>query len=155
MAKQLIDGVQVKQLKVIPDERGRLMEMLRADDKLFIKFGQVYMTTVYPGVVKAWHYHKKQHDSFVVVRGMLKLVLFDNRDNSPTKGLINEFFMGDHQQILVQIPPMVYHGFKGISVDETIVINAPTEVYNYAEPDEFRIPAHTKEIPYDWTRQDG
>jgi dTDP-4-dehydrorhamnose 3,5-epimerase len=155
MAKQLIDGVQVKQLKVIPDERGRLMEMLRADDKLFIKFGQVYMTTVYPGVVKAWHYHKKQHDSFVVVRGMLKLVLFDNRDNSPTKGLINEFFMGDHQQILVQIPPMVYHGFKGISVEETIVINAPTEVYNYAEPDEFRIPAHTTDIPYDWTRHDG
>ena len=155
MAKQLIDGVQVKQLKVIPDERGRLMEMLRADDKLFIKFGQVYMTTVYPGVVKAWHYHKKQHDSFVVVRGMLKLVLFDNRDNSPTKGLINEFFMGDHQHILVQIPPMVYHGFKGISVDETIVINLPTEVYNYAEPDEFRIPAHTTDIPYDWTRKDG
>ncbi|MDO8303828.1 MAG: dTDP-4-dehydrorhamnose 3,5-epimerase family protein [Sedimentisphaerales bacterium] len=155
MAKQMIDGVQVKQLKVIPDERGRLMEMLRADDKLFIKFGQVYMTTVYPGVVKAWHYHKKQHDSFVVVRGMLKLVLFDNRDTSPTKGLVNEFFMGDHQQILVQIPPMVYHGFKGISVDETIVINAPTEVYNYAEPDEFRIPAHTTDIPYDWARQDG
>jgi dTDP-4-dehydrorhamnose 3,5-epimerase len=155
MAKQLIDGVQVKQLKVLPDERGRLMEMLRADDKLFIKFGQVYMTTVYPGVVKAWHYHKKQHDSFVVVRGMLKLVLFDNRDNSPTKGLINEFFMGDHHQILVQIPPMVYHGFKGISVDETIVINAPTEVYNYADPDEFRIPAHTTDIPYDWARHDG
>jgi dTDP-4-dehydrorhamnose 3,5-epimerase len=155
MAKQLIDGAQVKQLKVIPDERGRLMEMLRADDKLFIKFGQVYMTTVYPGVVKAWHYHKKQHDSFVVVRGMLKLVLFDNRDNSPTKGLINEFFMGDHQQILVQIPPMVYHGFKGISVEETIVINAPTEVYNYADPDEFRIPAHTTDIPYDWARKDG
>jgi dTDP-4-dehydrorhamnose 3,5-epimerase len=155
MAKQMIDGVRVKQLKVIPDERGRLMEMLRADDGLFIKFGQVYMTTVYPGVVKAWHYHKKQHDSFVVVRGMLKLVLFDNRDNSPTKGLVNEFFMGDHQQILVQIPPMVYHGFKGISVEETIVINTPTEVYNYAEPDEFRIPAHTKDIPYDWARQDG
>ena len=155
MAKQLIDGVQVKQLKVIPDERGRLMEMLRADDSLFIKFGQVYMTTVYPGVVKAWHYHKKQHDSFVVVRGMLKLVLFDNRDNSPTKGVINEFFMGDHQQILVQIPPMVYHGFKGISVDETIVINLPTEVYNYADPDEFRIPAHTTDILYDWTRHDG
>jgi dTDP-4-dehydrorhamnose 3,5-epimerase len=155
MAKQLIDGVQVKQLKVIPDERGRLMEMLRADDSLFIKFGQVYMTTVYPGVIKAWHFHKKQSDSFVVVRGMLKLVLFDNRDNSPTKGLINEFFMGDHQQILVQIPPLVYHGFKGISGDETIVINAPTEVYNYAEPDEFRLPAHTTDIPYDWARHDG
>ena len=155
MAKQLIDGVQVKQLKVIPDERGRLMEMLRSDDGLFIKFGQIYMTTAYPGVVKAWHYHKKQWDNFVVVRGMLKLVLFDSRDNSPTKGLINEFFMGDHQQILVRIPPMVYHGFKGISEQETIVINTPTEMYNYAEPDEFRLAAHTADIPYDWARHDG
>ncbi len=155
MAKQLIDGVQVKQLKVIPDERGRLMEMLRADDGLFIKFGQVYMTTAYPGVVKAWHYHKKQWDNFVVVRGMMKVVLYDSRDNSPTRGLINEFFLGDHQPILVRIPPFVHHGFKCISEHEAIVINTPTEVYNYSEPDEFRMDPHTKDIPYDWARHDG
>lgn len=155
MAKKLIDGVQVKQLKVLPDERGRLMEMLRSDDNLFIKFGQVYMTTAYPGAVKAWHYHKKQWDNFVVVRGMMKVVLYDSRDNSPTRGLVNEFFMGDHQQILVRIPPFVYHGFKCISEREAIVINAPTEVYNYNEPDEFRMDPHTKDIPYDWSRHDG
>ena len=149
-----IHGVQTKPLKVIPDERGRLMEILRCDDALFRKFGQVYMTTVYPGVVKAWHYHKIQHDSFAVVRGMLKLVLYDPRDGSPTRGQVQEFFLGDHNPLLVQIPPMVYHGFKGISVEETIVINCPTEPYNRAAPDEYRLEAHTKEIPYDWTRKD-
>jgi len=151
----MIYQVQVKTLKVIPDERGRLMEMLRSDDALFRGFGQVYLTTAYPGAVKAWHYHKRQWDHFVCVRGMMKVVLFDDRDGSPTRGAINEFFMGDHRPILVQIPPLVYHGFKCISDEEAMVINCPTELYNYSDPDEFRAPAHGGPIPYDWARKDG
>ena len=81
----MIQGAQVKQLKVIPDERGRLMEMLRSDDAFFKKFGQLYLTTAYPGVVKAWHYHKKQWDHFICVHGMMKVVLFDSREESPTR----------------------------------------------------------------------
>jgi dTDP-4-dehydrorhamnose 3,5-epimerase len=151
----MIEGVKVKPLRMIPDERGRLMELLRADDEIFIKFGQVYMTTVYPGVVKAWHYHKKQYDNFVAVRGMIKLVLYDAREDSPTRGEINEFFIGDWNPQLVQIPPGVYHGFKCISETEAIVINIPTEVYDYAQPDEYRLDPHRGEIPYDWARKDG
>jgi dTDP-4-dehydrorhamnose 3,5-epimerase len=151
----LISGAAVKRLRVIPDERGRLMEMLRSDDSLFRGFGQVYMTTAYPGAVKAWHYHRKQWDHFVCVRGMMKVVLYDGREGSPTRGRINEFFMGEHNPILVQIPPLVYHGFKCISEYEAIVINCPTELYNYAEPDEFRIAAHSGDIAYDWARKDG
>jgi dTDP-4-dehydrorhamnose 3,5-epimerase len=151
----MIEGVNIKQLKVIADERGRLMEMLRADDDLYIKFGQVYMTTVYPGVVKAWHYHKKQVDNFVVVKGMMKVVLYDGREGSPTYQEINEFFMGEHNSILLQIPAYVYHGFKCIGESEAIVINCPTEVYDYQEPDEFRVQPHGGEIPYDWSRKDG
>jgi dTDP-4-dehydrorhamnose 3,5-epimerase len=151
----MIEGVRVKPLRMIPDERGRLMELLRADDELFIKFGQVYMTTVYPGVVKAWHYHKKQYDNFVAVRGMIKLVLYDAREDSPTRGEINEFFIGDWNPQLVQIPPGVYHGFKCISETEAIVINIPTEVYDYAQPDEYRLDPHKGGIPYDWARKDG
>ncbi|MTI80119.1 MAG: dTDP-4-dehydrorhamnose 3,5-epimerase [Firmicutes bacterium] len=151
----MIDGVKFKKLKVIPDERGCLMEMLRSDDDLFIKFGQVYFTTAYPGVVKAWHYHKKQSDNFVVLKGMMKVVLYDSRDNSPTYGEINEFFMGDKNYILVQIPPYVYHGFKCIGESETGVINIPTELYNYTAPDEYRIHPHDNGIPYDWGRKDG
>jgi len=149
-----IEGVRVKPLRVIPDERGRVMEILRRDDDLFEKFGQVYMTTVYQGVVKAWHYHRKQTDNLAVVRGMVKLVLYDGREGSPSRGQVEEFFIGEHNPCLVQIPPMVCHGFKGISPEESIVINCPTEPYNHAEPDEFRLEAHTDRIPYDWARKD-
>lgn len=151
----MIEGVKVKKLRVIPDERGRLMECLRNDDEIFTKFGQLYMTTAYPDVVKGWHYHKKQVDNFVAVKGMFKVVLYDNRDGSKTKGEVNEFFMGEHNPILLQIPALVVHGFKNIDADEAIMINCPTELYHYKEPDEFRFPAHSKEIPYDWSRKDG
>lgn len=151
----MIQDAQVKTLKVIPDERGRLTEMLRCDDDIFRGFGQVYMTTAYPGVVKAWHYHKKQWDHFVCVRGMMKVVLYDSREDSRTHGEVNEFFLGEHRPILLQIPPLVYHGFKCISEYEAIVINCPTEVYDYENPDEFRVDPHRNDIPYDWEKKDG
>ncbi|MBI4639556.1 MAG: dTDP-4-dehydrorhamnose 3,5-epimerase family protein [Candidatus Tectomicrobia bacterium] len=151
----MIDDVKIKKLRVIPDERGRLMEILRNDDELYIKFGQIYMTTAYPGVVKAWHYHKHQIDNFVIVSGMVKVVLYDSREDSPTHGQVNEFFMGDHNPILLQIPNLVYHGFKCIGEREAIVINCPTETYNYERPDEYRVDPHQNEIPYDWSRRDG
>ena len=154
-SKKLIDGVRTKPLKVVSDERGRLMEMLRADDELFVKFGQVYLTAAYPGVVKAWHYHQKQTDHFVCVSGMMKVVLYDDREGSPTRGSINEFFIGDHNPLLIQIPPLVFHGFKCISEHEALVVNIPTEVFDYTTPDEFRIDAHDPSIPYDWARKDG
>ena len=151
----MIDGVKVKRLKVIPDERGRLMEVLRADDPEFVKFGQVYVTTAYPGTTKAWHYHKRQYDNFCCVMGMMKVVLYDPRDGSPTKGEINEFFMGEHNNILLQIPPLVFHGFKCISPGEAMVMNCSTEPYNHNDPDEHRLPAHDGSVPYDWSRKDG
>lgn len=151
----IIEGVKTKNLRVIPDERGRLMEMIRRDDEVFLGFGQAYLTTAYPGVVKAWHFHKLQTDNFVVVRGMMKVVLYDSRELSPTKGIVNEFFLGDHHPILLQIPPLVYHGFKTISTEEAMVVNFPTETYNYAEPDEYRLDPHDNDIPYNWERRDG
>lgn len=151
----MIDGVAAKTLNVIPDERGRLMEILRSDDDIFTQFGQVYMTTTYPGVVKAWHYHKKQEDFIACVKGMIKLVLYDDREGSSTRGQIDEFYVGDHKPRLVRVPRMVYHGWKCISLDEALIINAPTMVYNYREPDEFRIDPHINDIPYDWERKDG
>jgi dTDP-4-dehydrorhamnose 3,5-epimerase len=150
----MIQGVKVKKLKVILDERGRLMEMLRNDDELFIKFGQVYLTTAYPGVIKAWHYHKIQTDHFVVVHGIMKIVLYDGRKDSPTFGQIDEYFAGVHNPVLIQIPPMVMHGFKCISEHEAIVINCPTELYNYESPDEYRIDSRSSEISYNWDRKD-
>lgn len=151
----MIEGAAIKDLRVLCDERGRLMEMLRRDDELFKGFGQIYLTTAYPGVVKAWHFHRLQWDHFVVVQGMMKIVLYDSREDSPTHGEVNEFFLGVHSPRLLQIPPLVYHGFKCISDREAIVINCPTEVYNYADPDEYRVDPHDNDIPYDWARKDG
>lgn len=150
-----IHGVLVKNLRVMPDERGRLMEILRCDDKEFTKFGQVYVTTGYPGVVKAWHYHTKQTDAFCVVHGMMKVVLYDGRKDSPTHGCLNEFFMGVVNPLLVTIPPYVYHGFKTVSEHEAILVNTVSEPYDYRNPDEHRLPPHGSEIPYDWSRKDG
>jgi dTDP-4-dehydrorhamnose 3,5-epimerase len=146
----MITGVKTKSLKMIPDERGRLMEILRRDDELFVGFGQVYTTTAYPGVVKAWHYHKKQTDNFVCLRGMIKLVLYDNRDGSATRGEVNEFFIGDDNRLLVQIPAGVCHGFKGVGTIEAMVLNLPNEPYDSKTPDEYRLPPHDESIPYDW-----
>jgi dTDP-4-dehydrorhamnose 3,5-epimerase len=151
----MIEGVTVRKLRLIPDERGFLMEMFRSDWDEFQKFGQTYVTAVYPGAVKAWHYHKIQTDHFVCVAGMAKVVLYDGRKDSPTHGEINEFFMGILNPILLKIPPFVYHGFKGISQEMTLIVNVPTELYNYATPDEYRLPANADDIPYDWARKDG
>jgi dTDP-4-dehydrorhamnose 3,5-epimerase len=151
----LIAGVKTKPLRVIPDERGWLMEVLRSDDEaMFQKFGQVYVSATYPGVVKAWHYHKVQVDSFACVAGMVKLVLVDTRPGSPTEGAVNEFFVGELNPLLVRVPNLVYHGWKCISTGISLVINVPTEPYQYADPDEFRIEPHGT-LPYDWSRKDG
>jgi len=152
---KLIEGVAVKKLKPIPDDRGRVMEILRKDDDIFQQFGQVYLTTAYPGVVKAWHYHKLQTDHFCCISGMMKLVLYDNRNGSPTYGHINEFYLGKHNNAVVVIPPEVYHGFKCVGPAEAMVVNVPTHPYNHQSPDEHRLDPHDSEIPYDWSRKDG
>jgi dTDP-4-dehydrorhamnose 3,5-epimerase len=151
----MIEGVKVKRLKVIADERGLLMEMMRDDDEFFQKFGQVYLSVVYPGVVKGWHYHKKQTDHFVFVKGMAKVVLYDDREGSRTRGEVNEFFMGEHNPILLVIPPFVLHGMKGIGSEPAYLVNTPTEHYIYDHPDEFRVPPHSPEVPYNWEGKDG
>ncbi|MBI4475732.1 MAG: dTDP-4-dehydrorhamnose 3,5-epimerase family protein [Acidobacteria bacterium] len=151
----MIHGVKTKTLRLIPDERGYLMEILRCDDQdLFTRFGQVYVSATYPGVVKAWHYHKHQIDNFVCVAGMVKLVLVDTRPGSPTEGAINEFFLGIQNHTLVQVPNLVYHGWKCISPEPSLVVNVPNEPYKYDDPDEFRLAPHDT-LPYDWSRRDG
>ena len=153
--KELIAGVHVKKLKLIPDERGFLMEMLRSDWPEFENFAQSYVTACYPGVIKAWHYHKKQTDHFVCVQGMAKVVLYDSRDDSPTNGYINEFHIGFMNPMLIKIPPLVYHGFTSEGNQPALIVNFPTELYNYEQPDEYRLPFNDPSIPYDWSVKHG
>lgn len=151
----MISGVTVKDLKLIADERGYLMEVLRSDDQLYQQFGQTYVTAAYPGVVKAWHYHRRQTDYFCVLSGMAKVVLYDAREDSPTKGEVNEFFMGEFNRKLLVIPPYVYHGYKNIGTQLCLLLNIPTQTYDYAAPDELRVDPHDGSVPYDWDRKDG
>jgi dTDP-4-dehydrorhamnose 3,5-epimerase len=151
----MIDGVKIKQLRVIPDQRGRLMELLRRDDEIFEQFGQMYMTTVYPGVVKAWHYHRVQSDNFAAISGTIQIALYDAREGSPTRGEVNVFHAGVHNPILIHVPPLVYHGFKNVGLEEAIVVNCTTEPYNREAPDEYRIDPHDNDIPHDWRSRDG
>ncbi len=151
----LIDGVEARKAKVLPDERGRLGEIMRADDPWFEKFGQVYFTTTYPGVVKAWHYHEKQTDHFYVVKGLCKIALYDQRNDSDTKGTVNQLYLGESCPGIVKIPPGVMHGWMCVSQEEAYIINVVSEMYNYSDPDEFRTDPHENEIPYEWRRKDG
>lgn len=151
----VIEGVAVRRAKVIPDERGRLGEIMRADDPWFEKFGQIYFTTTGPGVVKGWHYHKKQIDHFYVLKGLVKIALYDDRDDSPTHGVVNQIYLGEHSPGLLRIPPGVQHGWMCVSRDEAYILNVVSEMYDYKEPDEFRTAPHDNHIPYDWARKDG
>jgi dTDP-4-dehydrorhamnose 3,5-epimerase len=151
----MIEGVVVKPLKVLADERGYLMEILRRDDPFFRQFGQAYVTAVYPGVVKGWHWHQLQTDHFCVVRGMAKVALYDRRSDSPTRGEVNEFFLGEKNPCLLAIPAGVLHGMKGIGTEPALLLNLTTEPYNHEAPDEYRVPPHGTDIPYDWARKDG
>lgn len=151
MDQPLIHGVRVKPLAVIPDDRGRLMEILRADDLIFERFGQVYVTTARPGVVKAWHYHKLQADHWVCLSGQVRVGLFDARPDSPTHGLTNDFLMTPEEPFLIKIPVLVYHGFKGMDPQkESMIMNVPTLPYNHESPDEYRWDPYDPQIPFDW-----
>jgi dTDP-4-dehydrorhamnose 3,5-epimerase len=149
---RLITGVQLKKLKQVPDERGYILEILRNDDPFFQKFGQVYLSVIYPNVIKGWHFHKVQTDHFAVIKGLAKIVLYDQRQDSSTYNLINEFCVGELNPQLIVIPPMILHGVKGIGAEPAYLINCPTETYNYDKPDEYRIDPYDKTIPYDWQK---
>ena len=144
----MIEGVLIKSLRQIPDERGKIMHMLRADDPHFDNFGEIYFSVVYPDVIKGWHLHTKMTLNYAVVSGMIKLVLYDARKESPTKGELQELYIGGDNYALVKIPPGIYNGFKGIGVEPAIVANCSDIPH---DPEEIqRMDPFSKDIPYDW-----
>ena len=148
----MIDGVAIKELTPHPDERGYLMEMVRSTDDIFEKFGQAYVSLNHPGVIRGWHWHRLQTDFFVVVKGLVRVALYDGRDGSPTQGQVEEYLLGDGNSILLKIPPGVLHGYKTIGTEPSLLINFPTEVYNASQPDELRRAWNDPTLPYNWDR---
>jgi dTDP-4-dehydrorhamnose 3,5-epimerase len=146
----LIAGVEIKRLVRHADDRGFLMEILRSDDPIFQQFGQTYVSLNYPGVVRAWHWHEQQDDYFCCVQGMIQVPLYDLRDDSPTHGELNEFFLGDNNPMVLRIPHGVAHGYKTVGVVPSLLLNFPTALFNPDNPDELRLPWDTDRIPYSW-----
>lgn len=144
----MIDGVLITPLRQILDERGKVMHMLRRDAPHFQGFGEIYFSCVYPGAIKAWHLHRKMVLNYAVPQGRIKLVLYDDREGSSTRGEIQEIFLGIDQYCLVTIPPWVWNGFKGIGQETAIVANCATIPH---DPDEIvRLDPFDASIPYDW-----
>lgn len=147
-----IDGVKVVPLRRIPDERGTILHMLRCTDSHFERFGEIYFSTVYPNAIKGWHRHRDMTLNYACVFGRIKLVLFDDRDNSPTRGGLMELFPGPADHFLVVIPPLVWNGFKGLSEPFAMVANCCTHPHDPARSE--RLDPYTNPIPYDWARRD-
>jgi dTDP-4-dehydrorhamnose 3,5-epimerase len=144
----MIDGVIITPLRKIPDERGTIMHMMKKDSSVFRSFGEIYFSTVYPGVIKAWHIHDIMALNYCVVSGTIKFVLYDGRENSSTRGEIMELYPGDNNYCLITVPPKVWNGFMGVGTTESIVANL-TDIPH--DPNEIhRLDPFDKSIPYSW-----
>lgn len=144
----MIDGVVITPLRQIADERGKVMHMLRSDVPHYRGFGEIYFSCIYPNAIKAWHLHKRMTLNYAVPHGHIKFVIYDDRADSPTKGQIQELFLGPDNYFLVTVPPMLWNGFKGIGTETAIVANCGTIPH---DPDEIlRRETADQSIPYDW-----
>ena len=144
----MISDVVVVPLRRIPDERGTVYHMLKRTDPHFLEFGEIYFTTVYPGIIKGWHRHREMTLNYACIFGRIKLVLYDDRDSSNTRGELVELFLGPDNYALVQIPPGVWNGFKGMNAPYAIVANCCTHPHDPVRSE--RIDPMNNHIPYDW-----
>ncbi len=151
----MIDGVIIKKLARHLDDRGYVMEILRDDDEQFLGFGQVYVSACFPGVIKAWHCHEHQTDNFCVIRGNAKVGLYDDRPDSPTNGEAQAIVAGELNPLLIQIPPLVWHGFMPVGGEMAVVVNVPTRHYDRESPDELRRDLSDPDIPFTWRTEGG
>jgi dTDP-4-dehydrorhamnose 3,5-epimerase len=147
----MIDGVVLTPLRQIFDERGKVMHMLRNDSPLFSHFGEIYFSCTHPGAVKAWHLHKEMTLNYAVIYGEIKFVLYDDRENSSTRGEVQELFISPENYQLVTVPPLIWNGFKGVGNQTAIVANCATMPHSPNEIE--RRPASDRGIPYDWALQ--
>lgn len=149
----MIDGVQIFPLRQIIDERGSVMHMLRADAPHFEGFGEIYFSTVNPGAIKGWHIHSVMTLNYAVPHGQVKLVMYDDREGSASRGELMELFVGAGNYVMVRIPPGVWNGVKGMGQTASIVANCASHPHDPAEIG--RLDPFTDRIPYDWALRHG
>ena len=144
----IIEGVKIIPLRRIPDERGTIYHMLKSTDPHFIEFGEIYFSTIYPGIVKGWHKHREMTLNYACIFGRIKIALYDEREDSSTKGSLMEIFLGSDNYSLVSIPPQVWNGFKGMTEPFAIVANCCTKPHDPARST--RLDPFNNHISYDW-----
>ena len=144
----MIHDIKITPLKILSDDRGKVMHMLRRDDKVFAKFGEIYFATIYNDKVKGWHLHRESTLNYVCVKGKVKLVLYDDRKSSPSKGSIQEIILSPNKYFMVTIPKNIWNGFKGLDKEESIIANCLTLPHDEKEME--RIDPFSKKITYNW-----
>jgi len=149
----MIAGVQVKRLTQILDERGKVMHMMKRTDEHFNGFGEIYFSVIFPGAIKAWHRHREMELNYAVVSGNIKLVLWDGREDSATRGETQEIFMGEDNYVLVKVPPGVVNGFIALGNERAIIANCATIPHDPAEME--KLDPFDREIGYTWFRTYG
>ena len=144
----MIHDVKITTLKIISDNRGKVMHMLRSDSSIFKNFGEIYFSTIYTNLIKGWHLHKEATLNYACVKGKVKLVLFDDRDSSPTRGKLYELILSPENYFLVTVPPNIWNGFKGLDKSESIIANGLTLPHN--EKEMVRKEPNDKKFNYNW-----
>lgn len=144
----MINDIKITPLKIISDNRGKVMHMLRIDSPIFKSFGEIYFSTIFKNSIKAWHLHRDSTLNYVCVKGKVKLVLFDDRKNSSSKGNFQELILSPKNYFLVTIPPNIWNGFKGIDEEESIIANCLDLPHN--EKMMIRKDSNDKYFKYNW-----
>ncbi len=147
----MIEGVILTPLNQIFEERGKVMHMLREDSPIFSRFGEIYFSCTYPGVIKAWHLHKRMTLNYAAIFGEIKCVLYDDRPHSKTRGCVDEYFLSPENYYLLTVPPLVWNGWKGVGDKTSIVANCASIPHDPSEIE--RKEAYDPDIPYDWMIQ--
>ena len=143
-----IEGINISPLKIISDDRGSVMHMLRNDSQVFEKFGEIYFSTIFESKIKAWHLHKEATLNYACLYGKVKLALFDQRKSSKTFGEYQELILSLDNYSLITIPPNIWNGFKGLSKGHSIIANCLNLPHN--EKEMIRSDIDDKRFNYEW-----
>ena len=150
--QKTIDGVAIREVLHVPRSHGIITEIYRPEwDPTGLPVVQTYQSRLFPGAIGAWSCHARSVDRLFVNGGLLKVVLFDGRDDGPTSGMVNEIYAGDARPMFIVIPTGVWHGLQNLGTTDALVLNFPTLAYDYEDPDHYRLPLDAPEIPYTWT----
>lgn len=146
-----IDGVITREVLHVPRDHGVVTEAYRSEwDPTGLPVVHIYQSRLFPGAIGAWSCHMKSIDRLFVNQGHLKIVLFDGREESRTYRMLREYHVGDARPTFIVLPAGIWHGLQNLGSSDALLLNMPTHAYEYEDPDHWRLPYDTEQIPYSW-----